>query len=68
MRTLASFVAVVVLGVFLAAPARAQAPTHPLDALTQAEHWVVYDVLRASGTHRRPGALRRRRTPRTAQG
>ncbi len=49
MRRLRSFGAVGIFGFFLAAPARGQAPTHPLDALTQAEHWVVYDVLRDSG-------------------
>ncbi|MBM4187171.1 MAG: hypothetical protein FJ206_07645 [Gemmatimonadetes bacterium] len=27
----------------------AQQPTHPLDGLTAAEHWVIYDVLQAAG-------------------
>jgi len=35
------------LVVFLLAPAAARAQVrHPLDALTFAEHWVVYDVIR----------------------
>jgi len=33
----------------LAAPLAAQAPTHPLDHLSAAEHWTAYEVLRASG-------------------
>jgi len=28
---------------------RAQAPTHPLDGLSAAEHWTAYEVIRASG-------------------
>jgi primary-amine oxidase len=33
----------------LAVPASAQAPKHPLDPLSPKEHWVVYDVVQASG-------------------
>jgi primary-amine oxidase len=31
------------------APATAQAPTHPLDHLSAAEHWTAYTVIRSSG-------------------
>jgi primary-amine oxidase len=39
------------LVVFLCAPvpASSQPSTHPLDSLTLAEHWIVYDVIRDSG-------------------
>jgi len=33
----------------LALRVEAQAPTHPLDGLSAAEHWVIYDALLASG-------------------
>ncbi len=32
-----------------ASPAAAQAAKHPLDALTQQEHWTVFEALKASG-------------------
>jgi primary-amine oxidase len=32
-----------------AAAVAAQAPTHPLDGLSAAEHWTAYEVIRASG-------------------
>ena len=47
MRRVFELAAVITFGIL--APAWAQAPAHPLDALTQAEHWTVYDVIRDSG-------------------
>jgi primary-amine oxidase len=47
MRALAPLLLVVAL--VLPGSAGAQAPQHPLDGLSLAEHWVVYDVIRDSG-------------------
>ena len=46
MRQAAWFVAVLTV---LAPTASAQSPTHPLDGLSVAEHWTLYQALRQSG-------------------
>jgi primary-amine oxidase len=38
-----------VVAALLTLPLAAQAPTHPLDGLSAAEHWAIYDALIASG-------------------
>ncbi len=50
-----------VVSLWLPATARAQS-RHPLDALTFAEHWVVYDVIRDSGNCPTPGVSRASRS------
>ncbi len=47
MRALAPLILVVAL--VRPGSADAQTPAHPLDGLSLAEHWVVYDVIRDSG-------------------
>jgi primary-amine oxidase len=40
---------VLVLACLLPLPLAAQAPVHPLDGLSLAEHWTIYEVLRDAG-------------------
>ncbi len=47
MRALISLL--LVFGLTAPVAVSAQSPRHPLDGLTLAEHWVVYDVIRDSG-------------------
>lgn len=49
MRPLRSSVLLVVALALLPADARSQAPTHPMDHLSAAEHWTLYSAIRESG-------------------
>ena len=40
---------IVLLALLLPSPLLGQSPVHPLDGLSLAEHWILYETLRGSG-------------------